>query len=180
MIVEQVYPIVIDGRFKGVAGVDRALDDIEVTDFMPTGWIYVDDSTTITLADRSTLSGNSADPDTILNSGGQITYLDTFNTTDGSGAHTGRSGKITASAPYSGFHRYAIEAGFDSCWVETSYDGSFWDQVGTASTANGIFNGGDRSGPPPGRATRRDPRAAPRPRACRGRPIRGTRSRAGC
>jgi PAS domain S-box-containing protein len=29
MIVEQVYPIVIDGKFVGVAGVDRALDDIE-------------------------------------------------------------------------------------------------------------------------------------------------------
>jgi PAS domain S-box-containing protein len=29
MIVEQVYPIVIDARFVGVAGVDRALDDIE-------------------------------------------------------------------------------------------------------------------------------------------------------
>jgi PAS domain S-box-containing protein len=29
MIVEQVYPIVIDGDFKGVAGVDRALDDID-------------------------------------------------------------------------------------------------------------------------------------------------------
>jgi hypothetical protein len=47
------------------------------------------------------------------------------------------------------FHRYAIEAGFDTCWVETSYDGRFWDQVGTASNANGIFNGGDRSGPLP-------------------------------
>jgi signal transduction histidine kinase/DNA-binding response OmpR family regulator len=29
MIVEQTYPIVIDGEFKGVAGVDRALSDIE-------------------------------------------------------------------------------------------------------------------------------------------------------
>ena len=28
LIVEQTYPIVIDGRFKGIAGVDRALDDI--------------------------------------------------------------------------------------------------------------------------------------------------------
>jgi methyl-accepting chemotaxis protein len=28
LIVEQVYPIVIDGEFRGVAGVDRALDDI--------------------------------------------------------------------------------------------------------------------------------------------------------
>jgi len=28
MIVEQVYPIVIDNQFKGIAGVDRALDDI--------------------------------------------------------------------------------------------------------------------------------------------------------
>ncbi|MGW8369415.1 MAG: cache domain-containing protein, partial [Gammaproteobacteria bacterium] len=29
MIVEQVFPIVIDDRFVGIAGVDRALDDIE-------------------------------------------------------------------------------------------------------------------------------------------------------
>ena len=28
MIVEQTYPIVKDGRFVGVAGVDRALSDI--------------------------------------------------------------------------------------------------------------------------------------------------------
>jgi len=28
LIVEQTYPIVIDGEFKGIAGVDRALDDI--------------------------------------------------------------------------------------------------------------------------------------------------------
>jgi hypothetical protein len=47
------------------------------------------------------------------------------------------------------FHRYAIEAGFDTCWVETSYDGTFWSQVGTASNANGVFNGGDRNGPLP-------------------------------
>lgn len=30
MIYEQVYPIVIDGKFKGVAGVDRALADVEL------------------------------------------------------------------------------------------------------------------------------------------------------
>lgn len=29
MIVEQTYPIVIDGEFKGIAGVDRSLEDIE-------------------------------------------------------------------------------------------------------------------------------------------------------
>ncbi len=29
MITEQVYPIVIDGEFKGVAGVDFALADID-------------------------------------------------------------------------------------------------------------------------------------------------------
>ncbi len=29
MIVEQVYPIVIDGKFAGVAGVDSALKDVE-------------------------------------------------------------------------------------------------------------------------------------------------------
>ncbi|TFH20867.1 MAG: hypothetical protein E4H03_11520, partial [Myxococcales bacterium] len=29
MIVEQTFPIVIDGEFKGIAGVDRALSDIE-------------------------------------------------------------------------------------------------------------------------------------------------------
>jgi methyl-accepting chemotaxis protein len=29
LIVEQTYPIVVDGRFAGIAGVDRALDDID-------------------------------------------------------------------------------------------------------------------------------------------------------
>jgi len=29
MIIEQSYPIVMDGRFRGIAGVDRALDDLE-------------------------------------------------------------------------------------------------------------------------------------------------------
>ena len=36
LIVEEVYPIVIDGEFKGVAGVDRALDDI-VSDLQAIG-----------------------------------------------------------------------------------------------------------------------------------------------
>ncbi|MCW5556673.1 MAG: response regulator [Verrucomicrobiae bacterium] len=30
MIIEQTYPIVMDGRFRGIAGVDRALDDLEM------------------------------------------------------------------------------------------------------------------------------------------------------
>ncbi|MGD8395683.1 MAG: hypothetical protein PVF43_09425 [Candidatus Eiseniibacteriota bacterium] len=47
------------------------------------------------------------------------------------------------------YHRYASEAGFDTCWVETSYDGVFWEQVGTAENPNGIFEGGDKNGPLP-------------------------------
>ena len=39
------------------------VNDINVVDFMPGGWKYVDDSTTITLVDKTTISGNSADPD---------------------------------------------------------------------------------------------------------------------
>ncbi|MGD8396163.1 MAG: hypothetical protein PVF43_11885, partial [Candidatus Eiseniibacteriota bacterium] len=50
------------------------------------------------------------------------------------------------------YHRYACEAGFDTCWVEVSFDGLFWDQVGTAENPNGIFNGGDKNGPLPGAA----------------------------
>ena len=34
MIVEQTYPIIIDNEFKGIAGVDRALNDI--TTFLQT------------------------------------------------------------------------------------------------------------------------------------------------
>jgi hypothetical protein len=40
------------------------------------------------------------------------------------------------------FHRYAIEFDFDTCWTEISFDGSFWQQVGTAANPNGIFNDG--------------------------------------
>ena len=29
------------------------------------------------------------------------------------------------------FHRYAVETGFDTCFVETSYDGLFWNHVGS-------------------------------------------------
>ncbi len=47
---------------------DFAVDDIAVVDSLPTGWQYVDDSTTITLADKSTISGNAADPG--INDGG--------------------------------------------------------------------------------------------------------------
>jgi hypothetical protein len=49
-------------------------------------------------------------------------------------------------------HRYACEAGFDTCWVETSPDGVFWDQVGDSGFPNGIFNGGDANGPLPSAA----------------------------
>ncbi|MGD8396739.1 MAG: hypothetical protein PVF43_14815, partial [Candidatus Eiseniibacteriota bacterium] len=50
------------------------------------------------------------------------------------------------------YHRYAVEAGFDTAWVEVSFDGLFWEQVGTAENPNGIFNGGDKNGPLPGAA----------------------------
>ena len=47
------------------------------------------------------------------------------------------------------YHRYAVEAGFDTNWVEVSFDGVFWDQVGTAENPNGIFNDGDKNNPLP-------------------------------
>jgi hypothetical protein len=50
------------------------------------------------------------------------------------------------------FHRYAVEAGFDTCWVEISFDGDFWDAVGTAGDQNGIFNDGDFNQPLPSAA----------------------------
>jgi hypothetical protein len=42
-------------------------------------------------------------------------------------------------------HRYAVEPGFDSCFVEISLDGVAWNKVGT-------YNGGDRNNPLPGPA----------------------------
>ncbi len=50
------------------------------------------------------------------------------------------------------YHRYACEAAFDTCWIEISVDGVFWNQVGTVSSPNGIFSGGDRAHPQPGPA----------------------------
>jgi hypothetical protein len=41
------------------------------------------------------------------------------------------------------YHRYSVEAGFDTDRVEISFDGLFWDQVGSTANPNGIFNGGD-------------------------------------
>jgi len=48
------------------------VDDISVTDLLPAGWAYVDDSTAITLADLTTISGNAADPS-------QRRFMDQFN-----------------------------------------------------------------------------------------------------
>jgi hypothetical protein len=50
------------------------------------------------------------------------------------------------------FHRYAVEFGYDTCWVEVSTDGLFWEQVGSAGQPNGIFNGGNATNPLPGPA----------------------------
>ncbi len=47
------------------------------------------------------------------------------------------------------FHRYAVEAGFDTCWVEISFDGLFWDQVGSADQPNGIYSEGTATTPQP-------------------------------
>ncbi len=47
------------------------------------------------------------------------------------------------------FHRYAVEEGFDTLWVEISADGITWEQVG-GGTGNGIWNGGERQAPLPG------------------------------
>ncbi len=41
---------------------DFSVDNIDITDTLPSGWQYVDDSTTITLADQTVLTGNAADP----------------------------------------------------------------------------------------------------------------------
>ncbi len=48
------------------------------------------------------------------------------------------------------FHRYAVEQNFDTCWVEISADGVWWEQVGTAANGNGIWTGGTRAAPEPG------------------------------
>lgn len=50
------------------------------------------------------------------------------------------------------YHRYGVEAGFDTNWVEISFDGVFWDQVGDTNLPNGIFNDGDRPNPKPAAA----------------------------
>ena len=39
---------------------------MDVVDLLPAGWQYVDDSATITFPDDSTLSGNAADPTSII------------------------------------------------------------------------------------------------------------------
>lgn len=49
------------------------VDDVDVFDTLPPGWVYVDDSTTITLPDNSTITGNAADPTTIV---GQVLTWD--------------------------------------------------------------------------------------------------------
>jgi len=41
---------------------DWATDDVDVIDTLPDGWAYVDDSTTITFPDHSSVSGHDADP----------------------------------------------------------------------------------------------------------------------
>jgi len=41
------------------------------------------------------------------------------------------------------YHKYSVEAGFDTNRVEISFDGIFWNQVGSRIDPNGIFSGGD-------------------------------------
>ena len=64
---QSTFTLVIGSHEYGV-------DDVNVTDFLPAGWQYVDDSTTITLADKTQISGNPADPVT----NGKI-YRERFN-----------------------------------------------------------------------------------------------------
>ncbi len=59
------------------------------------------------------------------------------------------AGNLGAVYDISFTHRYATEAGWDSCWVEISFDGIFWDQVGNASNANGMYSGGSFPDPQP-------------------------------
>jgi len=47
------------------------------------------------------------------------------------------------------YHRFAVEDGYDTCWVEVSFDGVQWQQVGSAGDPNGIWNGGTRQAPRP-------------------------------
>ncbi|HLF37610.1 MAG TPA: hypothetical protein VI520_06720, partial [Anaerolineales bacterium] len=49
------------------------VDDVDVFDTLPPGWVYVAGSTTITLPDNSTITGNAADPTTIV---GQVLTWD--------------------------------------------------------------------------------------------------------
>jgi len=55
---------------------DFSIDGISVTDFLPAGWQYVTNSSNITLADMTTLSGAPAEP---LNSS-PVKYRDNFGT----------------------------------------------------------------------------------------------------
>jgi len=50
------------------------------------------------------------------------------------------AGNLGAQYDISILHRYCVESGFDTCWVEVSFDGLFWDQVGDSGFPNGIFN----------------------------------------
>jgi uncharacterized repeat protein (TIGR01451 family) len=50
-----------------------AVNDVDVIDTLPDGWAYVDDSTTITFSNDTTLTGNAADPTSIV---GQVLTWD--------------------------------------------------------------------------------------------------------
>ncbi|MCP4376731.1 MAG: hypothetical protein GY794_11220, partial [bacterium] len=63
---QTVYTLVVDTY-------DFDVDGLDVVDTLPVGWQYVDDSSTITLADHTTISENSADP-TITDGGLTLTW----------------------------------------------------------------------------------------------------------
>ncbi|MBS1234427.1 MAG: type fimbrial biosis protein PilY1, partial [Nitrospirae bacterium] len=67
---QSTYTLVVDSYYYDV-------DGISVVDTLPSGWAYVSGSTTITLADKTQVSGVSADPADLT-----LTYLDRFNGTD--------------------------------------------------------------------------------------------------
>ncbi|OGO71216.1 MAG: hypothetical protein A2Z37_07255 [Chloroflexi bacterium RBG_19FT_COMBO_62_14] len=49
------------------------VNDVDVSDTLPPGWVYVDDSTTITLPDNSTITGVAANPTSVV---GQVLTWD--------------------------------------------------------------------------------------------------------
>jgi len=67
---QSTFTLVVDSHAFSV-------DAINAIDTLPAGWQYVDDSTTITLPDKSQITGNAADP-TITGGGSILTWANTL------------------------------------------------------------------------------------------------------